>query len=215
MLCAGKSKTGKSSFLEQLILRIFGKSRIVDKQEQKIIEYVSEKKDRNGRFVLNCIDTKGYSDEYPADAWYSNLEKLIHGKVVSAHQNESYTELKTISESNKALKDRHLVDSRVHLCLYFVDSSTRLNVQDVLHLKKLKKLVNIIPVMVGSDPEVDAEEIEVYKDRLNKDARDYEIEWLNLKHDLLHLQQILGENKLSPIDPCPPFWFQEIAEEDT
>lgn len=81
VLCIGKSRTGKSSFLEQLILRIFGKTKIVDRQEQKIIEYVSEKKGENGRFVLNCIDTKGYSDEYPADIWYSNIEKLINGKV--------------------------------------------------------------------------------------------------------------------------------------
>lgn len=84
VLCVGKSRTGKSTFLEQLILRIFGKSKIVDKQEQKIIEYVSEKKDRNGRFVLNCIDTKGFCEEYPADAWFANIEKLINGKVSSA-----------------------------------------------------------------------------------------------------------------------------------
>ena len=81
VLCVGKSRTGKSTFLEQLILRIFGKSNIIDQQEQKIIEYVSERKDRNGRFVLNCIDTKGYCDEYPADAWFANIEKLISGKV--------------------------------------------------------------------------------------------------------------------------------------
>ena len=106
------------------------------------------------------------------------------------------------------MKDRHMVDNRVHLCLYFVDSSHRLNVQDVIHLKKLKKLVNIIPIMTGTDPEIDLEEIEVYKDRLNKDARDYEIEWLNIKHEVLGIKDVLTENTIHQIDPCPPFWYQ-------
>ena len=116
---------------------------------------------------------------------------------------------------SKQAKDTHLVDPRIHLCLYFIDSETRLNVKDILHLKKLKKLVNIIPVMVGNDAEIDSEEVEAYKDRLNKDARDYEIEWLNLHHEVESIHRMIEQNNLHPISPCPPFWFQQSFDEDT
>lgn len=120
-----------------------------------------------------------------------------------------------MTKDNKDAGDRQFVDSRIHLCLYFIDAETRLGVQDILHLKKLRKLVNVIPVMVGNDPEVDSEEIEAYKDRLNKDARDYEIEWLNLHHEVPNINRIIQEHNLHPIAPCPPFWFQQAFDEDT
>jgi septin family protein len=120
-----------------------------------------------------------------------------------------------LTKDNREVSDKHVVDSRIHLCLYFIDSESRLNVKDILHLKKLRKLVNVIPVMVGNDPEVDSEEIEAYKDRLNKDARDYEIEWLNLQHEVPNIQRIIQENHLQPIAPCPPFWYQHAFDEDT
>lgn len=128
---------------------------------------------------------------------------------------EAYKELKASATSSTEKKDHHLVDPRIHLCLYFVDSASRLNVKDITALQKLKKVMNIIPVMVCEDPEVDPEEIEAYKDRFNKDARDYQIEWLNLYHEVPQINSLLEEKNISPISPVPPFWYQRVRDEET
>jgi len=206
LLCIGREKVGKSSFLERLIFKAFGKKSVIDRNEKGFVEHITERRDGNRRYILNVIDSKGYSEDYPVDQWFADVKKLIKGKYAA------YENLKVASKESK---DKHLVDPRIHLCLYFIDSETRLNVKDILHLKKLKKLVNIIPVMVGNDPEVDSEEIEAYKDRLNKDARDYEIEWLNLHHEVESIHRIIDQNSLQPIAPCPPFWYQQSFDEDT
>lgn len=82
LMCIGKEKTGKSKFLEELIEKVFHKKKIIERDEHKIVEYISEKKDYNhNRFIMTCIDTKGYSATYPADRWFSDVEQHILGKV--------------------------------------------------------------------------------------------------------------------------------------
>lgn len=130
-------------------------------------------------------------------------------------QMDSFTELKAISVANRDIRDKHIIDCRIHLCLYFIDGSSRLNVKDVLNMKKLKEYMNIIPVVVGDDPYVDEEEIEAIKDLISKDARDYGIDWLDIRSEVRNLEEIIQESKLAPIAPYPPFWFQKEVDEET
>lgn len=82
-------------------------------------------------------------------------------------------------------------------------------------MKKLKEYMNIIPVVVGDDPYVDEEEIEAIKDLISKDARDYGIDWLDIRSEVRNLEDIIQESKLTPIAPYPPFWFQKEVDEET
>ena len=93
LLCVGKEKVGKSSFLEHLIKNVFGKIQVVDRKEKTFVEYVSERRDEhtNGRFILNCIDSKGYSDDYPVDRWYNDLKNLIFSKVLVSNSSMTHT----------------------------------------------------------------------------------------------------------------------------
>jgi len=127
---------------------------------------------------------------------------------------ETFEEMRLASEAREA-RDRHIVDGRVHLCLYFLDANSRLGVKDILHLKKLKKYVNLLPVLVGRDPETDPEEAEAFKDRLLRDCKDYDIDWISIIHELPQFPRLLKENSIKPIKPTPPFWFQHTYDADT
>ena len=83
LLCVGRSKVGKSSFLEKLILKAFGKKEVIDRNEQGFVEHITERKDDKRRYILNVIDSKGYSDDYLVDEWFEDIKKLIKGKVNS------------------------------------------------------------------------------------------------------------------------------------
>lgn len=84
LLCIGREKVGKSTFLERLIFKAFGKKSVIDRDEKGFVEHITERKDGNRRYILNVIDSKGYSEDYPADQWFSDVKKLIKGKVLSS-----------------------------------------------------------------------------------------------------------------------------------
>lgn len=81
LLCVGKTNVGKSSFLERLIFKTFGKKEVIDRSEKGFVEHITERKDGNRRYVLNVIDSKGYSEDYSVYKWYEDIKTLIKGKV--------------------------------------------------------------------------------------------------------------------------------------
>lgn len=81
LLCVGKSNVGKSSFLERLIFKAFGKKEVIDRSEKGFVEHITERKDGNRRLILNVIDSKGYAGDYTVDKWYEDIKTLIKGKV--------------------------------------------------------------------------------------------------------------------------------------
>lgn len=81
LLCIGRSKVGKSTFLERLIFKAFSKKEVIDRTEQGFVEHITERKDGNRRYILNVIDSKGYSTDYSADKWFEDVKTLIKGKV--------------------------------------------------------------------------------------------------------------------------------------
>lgn len=85
LLCIGRQNVGKSTFLERLIFKAFGKKSVIDRSEKGFVEHITERRDGNRRYILNVIDSKGYSEDYPADQWFSDIKTLIKGKVLYAH----------------------------------------------------------------------------------------------------------------------------------
>lgn len=215
MLC-GKSQTGKSKFLEKFLAEVkkkiklkgFHKRNVIKKGSDKIMEYVLEKYDDGVRFVLTAIDCPGYSDSKPIKEWYESIKYYIKRKQ------ETYEELKRVTLKDRSSFKRGVIDCRVHLCLYFI-TGHRLQLNDVIYMKKLQKYTNILPVLTSVEEEVDAEEVEAYKFAINREASDYQLEWIDLDRDLGNIDLVYKELQMAPIEPCPPFWFQVENFEDS
>lgn len=124
-------------------------------------------------------------------------------------KSETYEELKKLSLSSTptSLRNGGVIDCRVHLCLYFI-SGHRLQLNDVIYMKKLQEVMNIIPVMTSTEEEVDSEEVEAYKYAINREAKDYQLDWIDLERDIGDMDIAYQELDMVPIEPTPPFWFQ-------
>jgi septin 3/9/12 len=64
------------------------------------------------------------------------------------------------------MRDKHIADSRIHAALYFIaPTGHTLKAIDVLVMKKLSEVVNVIPVIAKSDS-LTLEEREAFKERV-------------------------------------------------
>lgn len=64
-----------------------------------------------------------------------------------------------------AMRDKHIVDTRIHCCLYFIaPTGHTLKAIDILVMKKLSEVVNVVPVIAKSDS-LTLEEREAFKER--------------------------------------------------
>jgi septin 3/9/12 len=51
-----------------------------------------------------------------------------------------------------AMRDRHIQDTRIHCCLYFINPTGHtLRPIDVIVMKKLSEVVNVVPVIAKAD----------------------------------------------------------------
>lgn len=63
------------------------------------------------------------------------------------------------------MRDKHIVDTRIHCCLYFIaPTGHTLKAIDILVMKKLSEVVNVVPVIAKSDS-LTLEEREAFKER--------------------------------------------------
>jgi septin 3/9/12 len=51
-----------------------------------------------------------------------------------------------------AMRDRHIQDTRIHCCLYFINPTGHtIRPIDIIVMKKLSEVVNVVPVLAKSD----------------------------------------------------------------
>lgn len=51
-----------------------------------------------------------------------------------------------------AMRDRYILDTRIHCCLYFISPTGHsLRAIDVIVMKKLSEVVNVVPVIAKAD----------------------------------------------------------------
>jgi septin 3/9/12 len=66
-----------------------------------------------------------------------------------------------------ATRDRYIQDTRVHCCLFFISPTGHaLKPIDIVVLKKLSEVVNVVPVIAKSDS-LTIEERQTFKQRVN------------------------------------------------
>lgn len=171
------------------------------------MEYVLERNEDGVRFVLTAIDCPGFDETSPIKDWYEGIKFYMKKK------SETYDELKRLTMTDKKSFKRGAIDCRVHLCLYFIPGH-RLQLNDVICMKKLQKFTNIIPIITSIEGEVDVEEVNSYKYAIKREGEEYQLEWIDLEKDIGNIEIAYEELEMEPIDPTPPFWFQVENHDD-
>ncbi|GFZ49071.1 Cell division control protein 10 [Saitozyma sp. JCM 24511] len=104
---------------------------------------------------LNIIDTPGYGDQINNDGCWDPIVKYIKDQH-SAYLRKELT----------AMRDRFIPDTRIHCCLFFINPTGHtLKPIDIVVLKKLAEVVNVVPIIAKADS-LTLEEREVFKQRV-------------------------------------------------
>ncbi|KAH0827189.1 cell division GTP binding protein [Lanmaoa asiatica] len=104
---------------------------------------------------LNIVDTPGYGDQVNNENCWDPIVKYIKDQH-SAYLRKELT----------AMRDRYIQDTRIHCCLYFISPTGHsLRAIDVIVMKKLSEVVNVVPVIAKADS-LTLEEREAFKQKI-------------------------------------------------
>ncbi|KAG7092968.1 Septin Spn2 [Marasmius oreades] len=164
VLVVGPTGLGKST----LINTIFA-SHLVDSKgrftadepvrQTTEIQQVSHVIVENGvKLRLNIVDTPGYGDQINNEGCWDPIMKHIKDQH-SAYLRKELT----------AQRDRHIQDTRIHCCLFFLNPTGHsLRPIDISVMKRLVEVVNVVPVIAKADT-LTLEEREVFKERIREE----------------------------------------------
>ncbi|XP_072028010.1 neuronal-specific septin-3-like [Amphiura filiformis] len=166
IMVVGASGLGKSTLVNTLFkAKVSRRSCAPEKDQIPIIPKTVEVKaishviEENGvRLKLTVTDTPGFGDHINNEnCWLPILEFI----------NEQYE--KFLSEEINISRKKQIPDSRVHVCLYFIaPTGHSLKPLDTEFMKKLDKVVNVIPVIAKADT-LTVEERTLFKQRIMAD----------------------------------------------
>lgn len=160
------------------------------------IHPVSHIIEENGvRLRLNIVDTPGYGDLINNDRCWDPIVKYIKDQH-SAYLRKELT----------AQRERYIQDTRIHCCLFFIQPSGHsLKPIDIVVLKKLSDVVNVVPVIAKADS-LTLEERQAFKERIKEEFAFHNLKMYPYDNDDLdedersHNQQIKVRHK-SPASP--------------
>ncbi|KAK7034729.1 cell division control protein [Paramarasmius palmivorus] len=123
------------------------------------IQAVSHVIVENGvKLRLNIVDTPGYGDQVNNEGCWDPIMKYIKD------QHSSY-----LRKELTAQRDRYIQDTRIHCCLYFINPTGHsLRPIDVIVMKKLAEVVNVVPVIAKADT-LTIEERELFKEKIREE----------------------------------------------
>ncbi|XP_071505235.1 neuronal-specific septin-3-like isoform X2 [Diadema setosum] len=169
--------------------------------EVKSISHVIEE---NGvRLKLTVTDTPGFGDHINNENCWIPIEEYI---------NEQYE--KYLSEEINISRKKHIPDSRVHVCLYFIAPTGHgLKPLDIEFMRRLDKVVNVVPVISKADT-LTIEERLLFKKRIKSALEKNSIQTYPMKNleedaedmainDALRDQMpfaVVGSDKLHEVD---------------
>ncbi|KAJ2916975.1 hypothetical protein MD484_g3449, partial [Candolleomyces efflorescens] len=107
---------------------------------------------------LNIVDTPGFADQVNNEGCWDPIIKYIKDQH-SAYLRKELT----------AMRDRYIQDTRIHCCLYFISPTGHsLRPIDVIVMKKLSEVVNVVPVIAKADS-LTLEERESFKSKIREE----------------------------------------------
>jgi len=177
IMMIGASHLGKFNFIEHFFEKCFGKKILIDPEVRKVREFVHEINSRHMKRLVTVIHTQGYNEKYTMQEWYKNLKSYCMDKM------ETFDELRKLWHKDKKLQRQPVMDCRVHLCLYFVESP-KISLDEIAYIRKLSKYVNIMPILVETriGRFMDYDDV---KHKVKRDLETNEVNWFDLhEHDL-------------------------------
>lgn len=137
------------------------------------IQTVSHIIEENGvRLRLNIVDTPGYGDQVNNDRCWDPIVKYIKDQH-SAYLRKELT----------AQRERYIQDTRIHCCLFFIQPSGHaLKPIDIVVLKKLSDVVNVVPVIAKSDS-LTLEERSAFKERIKEEFAFHNLKMFPYEND--------------------------------
>ncbi|KAG0174317.1 cell division control protein [Apophysomyces sp. BC1034] len=171
VMVVGQSGLGKSTLVNTIfashLMESKGRLNADEPPRQTTeIDSVSHLIVENGvRLRLNMVDTPGYGDQVNNENCWEPIIKYIKDQH-SAYLRKELT----------AQRDRYIADSRIHCCLFFITPSGHsLKPIDIVVLKKLSEVVNVVPVIAKSDS-LTIEERGAFKQRIKAELAFHNIQ---------------------------------------
>ncbi|GJJ12415.1 Septin Spn2 [Clathrus columnatus] len=161
VIVVGQTGLGKSTLINTIFAShlIDTKGRLAADEpvrQTTDIQAVSHTIVENGvRLKLNIVDTPGYGDQINNEGCWDPIIRYIKDQH-SAYLRKELT----------AMRDRYIQDSRIHCCLFFINPTGHsLRPIDIIVLKKLSEVVNVVPIIAKSDS-LTLEERENFKQKI-------------------------------------------------
>ena len=160
ILCIGETGIGKSTLIDTLFNTKFDwESSSHLEPKVRLNKNTYELVESNVRMKFSIVETSGFGDQ---------LDKEESHKIISSYleqQFELYLQEELKIKRNFAI----LNDTRVHVCLYFIcPTGHSLKSIDLMMMKKLDKLVNIIPIIAKADT-IAKNELAKFKQKIMQD----------------------------------------------
>ncbi|XP_048102358.1 neuronal-specific septin-3 isoform X2 [Alosa alosa] len=166
IMVVGQSGLGKSTLVNTLFKSKVSRKSCTPNYEEKIsktvhLQSVSHLIEEKGvKMKLTVIDTPGFGDQINNDNCWEPIVSYV---------NEQYE--KYLQEELHVNRKRRIPDSRVHCCVYFLPATGhRLRSIDIEFMKRLGKIVSIVPVIAKADTLTMEERLE-FKQRIRQDLQ--------------------------------------------
>ncbi|WWC59059.1 uncharacterized protein I303_101606 [Kwoniella dejecticola CBS 10117] len=196
VMVVGQTGLGKSTLINTLFAShlIDSKGRIepdIQPRQTTEIHALSHVIVENGvRLKLNIIDTPGYGDNVNNEGCWDPIVKYIKDQH-SAYLRKELT----------AMRDRHIPDTRIHCCLFFINPTGHtLKPIDIAVLKKLAEVVNVVPVIAKSDS-LTLEERAIFKQRVMAELQFNQIRLFPFDADELDEEEVQLNDRINEMLP--------------
>ncbi|XP_037665910.1 septin-9 isoform X2 [Choloepus didactylus] len=164
IMVVGQSGLGKSTLINTLFKSKISRKSVQPTAEERIPKTIEIKsithdiEEKGVRMKLTVIDTPGFGDHINNENCWQPIMKFI---------NDQYE--KYLQEEININRKKRIPDTRVHCCLYFIPATGHsLRPLDIEFMKRLSKVVNIVPVIAKADT-LTLEERVYFKQRITAD----------------------------------------------
>ncbi|XP_057894947.1 septin-9 isoform X1 [Melospiza georgiana] len=164
IMVVGQSGLGKSTLINTLFKSKISRKSVQPTAEERIPKTIEIKsitheiEEKGVRMKLTVIDTPGFGDHINNENCWQPIMKFI---------NDQYE--KYLQEEININRKKQIPDTRVHCCIYFIPATGHsLRPLDIEFMKRLSKVVNIVPVIAKADT-LTLEERDYFKQRIMAD----------------------------------------------
>ncbi|OCT60728.1 septin 9 S homeolog isoform X1 [Xenopus laevis] len=166
IMVVGQSGLGKSTLINTLFKSKVSRKSVQPTAEERIPKTIEIKsiaheiEEKGVRMKLTVIDTPGFGDHINNENCWMPIMKFI---------NDQYE--KYLKEEVNINRKKRIPDTRVHCCIYFIPATGHsLRPLDIEFMRRLSKVVNIVPVIAKADT-LTLEERDYFKQRIRADLQ--------------------------------------------